>query len=128
MAESQNEQTTLTEDESLEAMFSGIAKTIEEKGMKAWVFSNDKTNPSPFGLLNMFYAGVFSNTLGLMVAKDKRTGDLRSVLVGIAKGENGEPSIYPVALILSDEDAQNYLPPNGTGDYIDYPDTADTAA
>lgn len=119
----QQEPILLTEEEAkaFESMFDQAAKDMKERDMIPWVFSNDKKNPAPMGLLNMFYSGVFSNTLGIMVAKDSETGDIVSVLVGLSKDGNGEPAIYPIARILGDSESKRYLPPDGNGGYIDLP-------
>lgn len=108
-----------TDDEALGAMFDKAAPNIKERGMTPWVFANDKTNPAPFGLLDMFYAGVITNTLGVMVAKDSETGDEVAILVGLSKNGEGEPAVYPVAKILGAESASRYLPPDGNGGYLE---------
>lgn len=96
------------------------APNIAEREMTPWVFANDKTNPAPFGILNMFYSGVFSNTLGIMVAKNTETGLEDAVLVGLDRDENGELGVYPIAVVLSKEDSIKFLPPDGNGGYVDY--------
>lgn len=121
MVENQKEEDKIeqTDDEALGAMLDKAAPHIKGRGMTPWVFANDKTNPAPFGLLDMFYAGVITNTLGIMVAKDSETGDEVAILVGLSKNEEGEPSVYPVARIIGAEAAGRYLPPDGNGGYIE---------
>lgn len=121
--ENNNEPVLLTEDEAkaFESMFDKAAKEMKSRDMIPWVFANDKNNPAPFGILNMFYAGVFTNTIGIMVAKDSETGDIVSVLVGLTKGEDGEPQVYPIARILGEPDTKRYLPPDGKGGYVEFP-------
>lgn len=122
MAESQKKKKIeMDEAQAFDTMLDKEAPQIKERDMIPWVFANDKNNPAPFGLLNMFYSGAFTNTLGIMVAKDSETGDIVSVIVGLSKGENGEPEVYPVARILGEADVRRYLPPDGNGGYVDFP-------
>lgn len=93
---------------------------MNEQGMIPYVFANDKRNPAPFGLLDMFYAGVSTNTVGIMVAKDKVTGNEVPILVGLSKTEGDEqPSVFPLAVIIGELDTGRYLPPDGKGGYVD---------
>lgn len=93
---------------------------MDEAEMVAYVFTNDKRNPAPFGLLDMFYAGVLTNTIGIMVAKDKQTDKEVPMLVGISKTNGDEqPSIFPLAIIIGELDTGRYLPPDGNGGYVD---------
>ena len=106
-------------DNVVELFTSGRAPKIEAQGMIPWVFANDKDNPAPFGLLDMFYDGAFTNTLGIMIAKNVSTGEEEAVLVGLVK-EDGEIAAYPIAKILDRDASTGYLPPDGTGGYIDH--------
>ncbi len=114
---------TFSPDEvaAFEDMINKTATDISDKEMTPWVFANDKNNPAPFGVLNMFYQGVFSNTLGVMVAKEVATGKERMILVGLAKDDKGEMQCYPVAVCLGQENTRDFLPPDGLGNYVDFP-------
>lgn len=115
MAESTNE--TNVSDElmrQLEQIVSGNTPTLAEKGMRAIVHQNDATNPAPYAMLDAFYAGVFTNTLGIMIAKHAPTGMLVPVLIGT--DDTGD--VYPLAACLSPEAAAAFLPPDGNGGFI----------
>lgn len=109
----------MSEQEDLSTLLTAEAPFIEDKGMMPWVFTNDKTNPAPFQILNLFYKGVFSNTVGVMHAKHKETGNLELLLVGLTRDEGGDLGVYPLARLLSMEDSADYLPPDGNGGYIE---------
>lgn len=107
-------------DSTVQEMLSGASAAILEQGMTPFVFANDQKNPNPFGLLNMFYNGVFTNTMGIMVAQDKDDNDSeKAVIVGISKSETGDMVIYPVALVLGEDAVRRFRPPNGKGGYVD---------
>lgn len=106
--------------DAMDRFLTGATPEMNEKEMIPYVFANDKRNPAPFGLLNMIYAGCFTNTLGVMVAKDKETDKEVTLLIGLAAQEGtNEPSIYPVAVIIGENDVPRYLPPDGKGGYIE---------
>ena len=105
--------------DSIELFTSGKAPKIEAQGMIPWVFSNDKDNPTVFGLLDMFYDGAFTNTLGIMIAKNITTDEEEAVLVGLVK-QDGEIAAYPIAKVLNKEASTEYLPPDGEGGWIDH--------
>ena len=119
MAESTNEVQEDSFDpelmKQLEQIISGHTPTIAEKGMKAIVHQNDATNPAPYAMIDAFYAGVFSNTLGIMIAKHKPTG----MLVPVLMGTDDMGNVYPLAACLSPEVAASFLPPDGKGGYIE---------
>ena len=115
------EQANQTEEvvDSIELFTSGKAPKIEAQGMIPWVFANDKDNPTVFGLLDMFYDGAFTNTLGIMIAKNITTNEEEAVLVGLVK-QDGEIAAYPIAKVLNKEASTEYLPPDGEGGWIDH--------
>lgn len=124
MAESPTEEQTELENNVIEASERFLTKKapgIEEKEMIPYVFANDKNNPVPFGLLDLFYQGVFTNTVGIMIAKDSETGNEELVLVGLAKDANGEPVVYPMAVCIGQAQTGRYLPPDGKGGYVELP-------
>lgn len=96
---------------------------MEEHGLFAWIYANDSTNPVLAGLIDMFYNGVFENTLGIMVAKNTETGAEETILVGIVPTStpDGEyAATIPLARLLSKEESAIYMAPDGKGGYIDH--------
>lgn len=91
------------------------APTILENEMIPWVFTDEQDNPAPFQVLDLFYRGVFTNTVGVMTAKRKSDETPVMLIVGINKDEDGQVAVYPIAEILSQETSQNYIPPNALG-------------
>lgn len=81
-----------------------------------YIFTNNKESPFPKNLLHLFYEGCFTNTVGIMEAKNKLTGNVELLLVGLEKAEDGI-NTYPMARILSLEEQDNYLAPDGYGNY-----------
>jgi hypothetical protein len=104
--------------EELDAFIAGEAPAIVEKGFKPRIFANDMSNPVLSGILNLFYSGVQSGTLGLMVAKNKNTGDETPVLVGIVENGGPDDGVYIVASVLGKEGSMDFLAPDGKGGYI----------
>lgn len=84
-----------------------------------YIFTNDPTNPNPQQILHLFYEGVFKNLVGIMHAKHKPSGEIHTVLVGLDKGGDGYINTYPLARILSREEQDEYLAPDGKGGYPD---------
>lgn len=82
------------------------------------VFTNDQGNPFPFTQLDLFYQCVQASKVGLMHAKNRETGVIESLLVGVEQGPNGIIS-YPLAKILDENDLNLYLPPDGMGGYLE---------
>lgn len=94
----------------------------ENMGVIAYMFSNDRKNGAkrlqPF--LDMFYSGVYQNTIGVMEAKNSETGEVELVLVGLQ--HVGEDTLtFPIAKILDHSTSQVYLSPDGKGGWIDAP-------
>ena len=103
--------------EELQKFLTGVAPSIAERGMDAPVFTNDKSNPAPFGVLDMIYKGVFTNTLGVMTARHRGTGKEMLLLCGIAGTE-----VYPVAICIGADQAKEFSAPDGEGGWIDVTD------
>lgn len=81
------------------------------------IIANDPNEQGNVQLFQMFYSGVFSNTIGVMRAKDKSTGNIESLLVGVEASEEG-PKFYPLARVLAPDEVSNYLSPDGKGGYF----------
>lgn len=82
------------------------------------VFTNDKGNPFPFTQLELFYQCVQASKVGLMHAKNRETGVIETLLVGVEQGPDGIIG-YPLAKILDESDLNLYLPPDGMGGYLE---------
>ena len=82
-----------------------------------YIFTNDPTNPFPQQVLHLLYESVFKNLVGIMHAKHKVTGDIHTLLVGLEKTEDGQINTYPMARVLSADEHNEYLAPDGKGGY-----------
>lgn len=85
--------------------------------MAEWVFTNDKTNPHIRQQFHMFMDATFANMIGLMHAKNSKTDEVHTLLVGVENSEEGVVT-YPLARILLPEEQNLYLAPDGNGGYI----------
>lgn len=95
----------------------------EEPGVIAYMFSNDQqATPRLLPLLKMFYRGVYENTVGLMEAKNRDTGNVEMLLVGLEHDENGMTNTFPLAKILDAATAIRYLAPDSEGGWLEDPD------
>ena len=83
-----------------------------------FVFTNDKTNTFPQNILHLFYTLVQEKYVGIMHAKHEPSGDIHTVLVGLEYDEAGGVSLMPMAKILSQQEQEEYLAPDGNGGYI----------
>ena len=90
-------------------------------------FTNQAQSPELDDLLAMFYIGVGGNTLGIMQAFNLVEEREELVLVGVQLDDEGKADCYPLAKVLSAEDARNYLAPNGKGGFYDPMDPVDSA-
>lgn len=81
------------------------------------ILSNDPQDEGAVQLFQMFYNGVFGNSIGVMQAKNKDTGKIEALLVGVEGGEEG-PKVYPLARILDPSEVTMYLSPDGKGGYF----------
>lgn len=92
---------------------------VEAPGVIAYMFSNDKDGADRLlSFLRMFYEGVYRNTVGIMEAKNKDTGELELVLVGIDHSDDGMTDTFPIAKILNANDAVRYLAPDSEGGWL----------
>lgn len=116
----------MNDTQNIDALTEGRAPFIEENGMIVRIYANDTSNPTLPHLLDMFYAGVAANTLGLMVAKNSETGAEETLLIGIVPEETPDGEYYvtiPLARLLSKEESAVYMAPDGDGGYIDHRNT-----
>jgi hypothetical protein len=79
------------------------------------IFTNKDRDISSYQLLQLFYNGAFENTIGLMRAKNKITGEDEQLLVGMSVNDNGLVDTWPLAKILTPDDVPRYLSPDGKG-------------
>ena len=72
-------------------------------------------------MFKMYHTGAFQNTIGIMEAMNKTTGNEEVLIVGLTFSEkDGEKTIaecYPLARILDKDEVDNYLSPDGRGGY-----------
>lgn len=90
-------------------------------------FTNQVESHQLDDILKMFYQGTYGNTLGIMTAFNLTTSEEELVLVGVVLDADGKADCFPLAKILSSEDAGQYLAPNGKGGYYDPRNPTDTA-
>ena len=107
------------EQEALTQMITGQMPFMQEKGYRSYIYQNDHTNPTPAFLLNMLYQQIHNNRIGIMVAKNVKTGAEETLLVGIELREDGTEGAFPLALILGSEAYDTYAIPLGEGRYSD---------
>lgn len=92
----------------------------EEQGLIAYMFTNDRTQLPKFQkLLDLYYQGVFTNSVGIMEAKHKITGELETLLVGVEHLEDGNTVTYPLARILSPDEAALFVGPDCEGGWLE---------
>lgn len=101
------------EQADLSRMITGAMPFMQEKGLRAFLYMNDKTNPGPAFLLDAYYRNTFANRIGVMVAKNVTNGQEELLLVGIEIGEDGSEGAFPLAKILGPEAYETYAIPTG---------------
>ena len=86
--------------------------------MTEWVFANEK-NPALRQLFHTFMKGAFNNQIGLAHCKNKTTGNLETLLVGVNPDGKGGAQLFPLAVVIGEEaHATNWLSPDGKGGYV----------
>lgn len=108
-------QFTDREQADLSRMITGAMPFMQEEGLRAFIYMNDKTNPAPAFLLDAYYRNTFANRIGVMVAKNIKTGAEELLLVGIELGEDGSEGAFPLAKVLGPEAYEEYAIPTGEG-------------
>lgn len=96
-----------------------LAKRLEGIEMTEWIFTNDKENPYPQAILHAFYDGVVKNRVGIMHAKLANSDEVHTLLVGIEVNEEGDVGCYPLARLLSADEQNLYIAPDGNGGWQD---------
>lgn len=92
---------------------------LETVELDAHIFSNNPSDPKLEALLSMFYSGVMQNTVGVMLAKNKDTGEEELILVGVNVGDSNVVDTFPIAKILGPEDVAKYAAPDGNGGWFE---------
>lgn len=95
-----------------------LEKRMKDTQLIEFIFTNDKTNPAPRQLLHVFYDGVLKNRVGIMHAKHKATGHIHTVLVGV-QVDGKDVACFPMARVLTKDEQDEYLAPDGNGGYLD---------
>ncbi|MEG0161103.1 MAG: hypothetical protein RR877_09825 [Aurantimicrobium sp.] len=86
--------------------------------MTEWVFANEK-NDGVRQLFHTFMSGAFNNQIGLAICKNKATGKLDTLLVGVNPTGEGGVQLFPLAVVITEaEHATNWLSPDGEGGYV----------
>lgn len=85
--------------------------------MQEWVWTNDPRNPMLRQLVRMLYYSVFENKIGLMHAKVKGEDMIHTLIVGVEETPEGIAT-WPIAKILTEDEQNKYLAPDGEGNYI----------
>lgn len=98
----------------------GTAPFIMEKNMTPHVYSNDPYNPVPYGLLDILYRQVFDNRVGIMHAKDAKTGDIVPIICFVGDRDGEDVALYPIARMLREEETGDYLAPIGNGEFFEH--------
>lgn len=92
----------------------------EEQGLIAYMFTNHREQGFMLQqLLDMFYQGVFGNTIGIGSFLNNETEEEELLLVGVEHGEDGITRTYPLAKVLGPTDAGRYVGPDGKGGWLD---------
>lgn len=105
-----------------------VSDALEEQdGLIAYFFTNHK-DQAPFlqQLLDLYYRGAYENTVGIMHALNVHTQEEETLLVGVEHLEDGNTVTYPLARILSPQEAKNYVGPDGEGGWLDDEDEEET--
>lgn len=91
----------------------------DEPGLIAYMFTNNKEQgPVLQQILDLFYRGVHDNTIGLMSAYNKKTGEEELVLVGVLH-DGMITNTFPLARVfVGTEGAETYLGPDGKGGWL----------
>ena len=125
MAESTNQDNKIDAEELLEVINTPPEEAEHPTGMEMheWVFTNDKQNPLIRHLYHMIYRATFANKIGLMHAKNKVTGEIETLLVGVDLVGDGQIATWPLAKVLSESEQDNYAAPRGDGTYVEQLDS-----
>lgn len=92
-----------------------------EMGLIAYMFTNHAEQGVMLQqLLDMFYRGVYANTIGVGSLMNTETGEEELVLVGLEHREDGLTDTYPLARVLGPDEIANYVFPDGKGGWLNH--------
>lgn len=106
---------------------SNVQETPETKTLTLYKFTNQSNSQYLDQILEIFYRGVDSNTIGVMTAYNTKTEKEEVLLVGIQLDADNKPECFPLAKVLRNEEVLDYLAPNGKGGYYDMTNPEDVA-
>lgn len=86
--------------------------------LQEYVFTNDKSNPSPRHLFHLLHESAFKNKLGVMHALHKDSHKISTVIVGVDKDAEGNTICWPIARLLTEDEQGQYMTPDGQGGYV----------
>lgn len=112
-----------TEDSNVVPLFPEVPEAEHPAGveMVEWIFTNDKTNEYTKLLFHGLMQGAFSNKLGIMQAKRKDSDKVETLIVGVELVDGRydvAPNCYPLAKVLTEEELNAYVTPDGNGGYL----------
>lgn len=90
----------------------------EGREVVEWLFTNDKTNPAIVNIFRIFHNVTYMNSLGVMHAKNKETGEVSTILVGVDIQPDGSINTWPLAKVLTPQEQNMFLSPDGEGGWI----------
>lgn len=91
---------------------------MDGQELNEWVWTNDFRNPMPRQLVRMLYYSAFENKLGVMHAKYLPDGKIHTLIVGVDTTPDGAAHAWPIAKILTEDEQDMYLAPDGQGNFI----------
>lgn len=92
-------------------------KKNKEVDVNLYVFSNPGDDAGTTELLQMFYRGAYTNSVGIMRALNTSTNKTETLLVGL-EIQGGETQLLPLAKVLDPSEVSKYLSPDGKGGYF----------
>lgn len=91
----------------------------DEGGMIAYMFTNHREQGFMLQqLLDMFYRGAFSNTIGIGSFLNNETDEEELLIVGVDHGDDGITRTYPLAKVLGPTETSKYIGPDGQGGWL----------
>lgn len=93
------------------------AQPAEGVNMYEWVFANER-NPALLQLFHSLYEGAFKNRLGIAHCKNRTNDKLQTLIVGVNPTEGGGAQLYPLAVILEEDQLADFMSPDGHGGYV----------
>lgn len=111
-------------DDNVIPLFPEVPEAEHPEGIEIqeWIFSNDKANPALPQLFQLLYTSAFKNKLGVMHSKRKDSDVVHTLIVGVELVPHGrgeaEVVCWPIAKLLTEEEQQEYMTPDGEGNWF----------